>query len=879
MKKEQNTTPPRWLHFILRRRIHERVLEEVEGDLQELYTHWVQRSGIFIACMRYLVAVLFYLRPLPVTLQKDRRRAFNSNHSNPFIHTDMFYSSLKIAWRQLLKNKGYALINIGGLAVGMGVVLMIGLWVWDELSFDRYHKNYKRMSQAWQMVNFDGNNSFYNSMPVPLAKELRTSYGEVEAASMATYTKDFIVTYGDKKLIQPGIFAEEDLPRMLTLEMTAGTPDGLRDMHAVLLSQSLSTSVFGDQSPLGQVMRINNKTDVKVAGVYKDLPANSSFNGVQFIGAWQLFVKLDSYAGYAQDKWDENSFPVYVLLREGADVQQLSQKIRDTRMKLDNPPRYKPAFFLHPMSRWHLYSDFSDWAKSDGLIRLVRLFAIAGIFVLLLACINFMNLSTARSEKRAREVGIRKTLGSLKGQLVYMFFSESVLIAFLALILCIILGQLALPFFNEIAGKSIHLPWTYWPFWAMMLVFTLVTGLLAGSYPALFLSSFRPVKVLKGIYKTGTGNVLSRKVLVVFQFSVSVILIIGTIVVGRQIQFAKDRPSGYSRDLLVEVYEHGAGLSKHYEALHHDLLKTGVVYDMAEQQSSITSDNGGTTDISWPGKVPGATPLIMGNKITHDFGHTIGWKMTKGRDFSRAFATDSAAIIFNEEAIRLMGMKDPLDQIVKLNGRDYRIIGVVGNVLKGDPFKPVQPTLYTLDYRSVNTVLVRIANGTGISNALGRIEKVFNRYSPAAPFDYKFVDDNYAKKFATEVRIGKLAGFFAAFAIFISLLGLFGLASFMAERRTKEIGIRKVLGANVLQVWRLLSQEFIILTGIAFLIASPVAYYFMHQWLDNYTYRIDISIWIFILVALSMIAITILTVSIQAIRAALMNPVKSIRAE
>ncbi|MFT3827664.1 MAG: ABC transporter permease [Chitinophagaceae bacterium] len=878
MRKNHQSDPPQWIHFILRKRINARMLEEVEGDLHELYTHWVQRSGVFVARVRYIIAVLFYLRRLPGTLQKDRRPAFNSNNSNPLIHTDMFYSSLKIAWRQLLKNKGYALINIGGLAVGMGVVLMIGLWVWDEMSFDRYHKNYKRMAQAWQMVNFDGNNSFYNSMPVPLSRELRSKYPEVEAASMATYTKDVIVAYGDKKLIQPGIFAEEDLPRMLTLDITSGELNGLRDMHAVLLSQSLSGSIFGDQSPIGQVVRLNNKADVKVAGVYKDLPANSSFNGVHFIGTWQLYSTLDSYAGNALDKWDENSFPLYVLLREGTDVEQLSRKVRDIRMKLDNPPRYKPAFFLHPMSKWHLYSDFTGWAESEGLIKLVRLFAIAGIFVLLLACINFMNLSTARSEKRSREVGIRKTLGSLRRQLVYMFFSESVLIAFIALIACLLLAQLAMPFFNSIAGKSMHLPWTYWPFWAIMLVFTLVTGLLAGSYPALFLSSFRPVKVLKGIHKTGKGNVFSRKVLVVFQFAVSVILIIGTIIVGRQIQFAKDRSSGYNRDLLVEVYPH-ASLFKHYEALHDDLLKTGVVYDMAELGGSITADNGGTTDISWPGKVPGATPLIMANQVTHEFGHTIGWKMIKGRDFSRAFSTDTAGIIFNEEAVRLMGMKEPVDQIVKLNGRDLRIIGVVGNIVKGDPFRPVQPTLYTLSYKAANTVLVRINNGAGISSALSRVEKVFSRYTPAAPFDYKFVDDNYAAKFTTEVRIGKLSGFFAAFAIFISLLGLFGLASFMAERRTKEIGIRKVLGANVLQVWMLLSREFIILTGLAFIIASPIAYYFMYQWLENYTYRTPISLWIFAVVALSMILITIFTVSVQAIRAALMNPVKSIRME
>lgn len=877
MNKRDFSTPPAWIHFILRKRLNDEAVEVVLGDLQELYGRWVRQRGVFIARLRYILHVILFLRSLPDGLKK--KRVPEHLKSKPTISTAMFYSSFKIAWRQLINSKGYAMINIGGLAVGMGVVLMIGLWVWDELSFDRYHKKYDRLAQVWQMVNFDGNNSFYNSVPVPIAQELRNKYPEVEASSAATYIRDVAIARDDKQVMQKGIFAEPAFPGMLTLEMIKGDRGALTDIQSVLLSRSLAKVFFPDEDAVGKMIRLNDKVDVKVAGVYKDLPSNSTFSEADFIGAWDLFAKMDISARNAQQQWDENSFQVFALLKKGVDLRSFSEKIRGTRMRMENPPAYKPAFFLHPMSKWHLYSDFTGWAEGGGLISLVRLFAIAGIFILFLACINFMNLSTARSEKRAREVGIRKTLGSLRGQLLYQFFSESVLIAFLSLLLCVILAQLALPFFNTVTGKNMHIPWSNWIFWLIMLAFTVITGLLAGSYPALFLSSFRPVAVLKGTFRTGRGNVISRKILVVFQFAVSVALIIGTVIMAMQIDHVKDRPTGYEQNRLVEVTLHSSKLRGKYDALRNDLLKTGVVSGMAESLGSITSDFGGTTAISWPGKTPGTSPLVMITKATHDFGATIGWEIKAGRDFSRAMAADSLSVILNEETVALMGLKKPVNELISLSGKQYRVIGVVGNIIKGDPFRPVPPGIFLLDYNSANQVILRIADKAGMHDALAAIRSVFNRYSPSEPFDYKFVDEKYEVKFATEVRIGKLAGFFAGFAILISLLGLFGLASFMAARRTKEIGIRKVLGANVMQMWVLLSREFVILSAIAFIIAAPFAYYCMSNWLGNYPYRISIPWWIFIAVAATTIFFTLLTVSVQAIRAALMNPVRSIRTE
>jgi len=791
----------------------------------------------------------------------------------------MIKNYFKAAWRNLKKSKVYSFINIGGLAIGMSVAMAIGLWVWDELSFDKYHKNYHRIAQVWQFVKFDAEKSSYNSMPIPLAAELRTKYAEFEAVSVSTYNRDVILTTGDKKLSRTGIFAEPDFPRMITPEMLAGTYDGLKDIHSIMISQSLAKAIFGNENPLSKIIRLNNKEDVKVAAVYKDFPGNSSFNNVFFLASWELLTSMDGYAKFASDQWDENSFQLFAQLKPGADIKKVSAKIKDIRMNMEDPPKYKPEFFLHPMSKWHLQGDFKNGVNEGGLIKLVRLFGIAGVFVLLLACINFMNLSTARSEKRAKEVGIRKTLGSARSQLVQQFFSESMLVSFIALMFCIVIVQLLLPFFNQITSKNMTILWTNPLFWLFAITFSLITGLIAGSYPALYLSSFRPIKVLKGSFKAGRLVSLPRKVLVVFQYTISVTLIIGTIVVFRQIQYAKDRPVGYDSNGLIEVYMTTPDLRSHFEALRTDLLNTGAVAELSQSSQSIVSDYGGTTNVSWKGKTPDSRPLLMANSVSHDFGKTIGWKILEGRDFSKDFSMDTSAIILNQAAANLMGFKAPLDETVKFGGKDFRVIGVVSNMIKGSPFEAVKPSVFTINPRALNVINIKLSSHSSVSASLVKIENVFKKHNPAAPFEYKFADEQYAAKFATEQRIAKLAGFFAVFAIFISCLGLFGLASFVAEQRRKEIGIRKVLGATIASVWQLLSREFLLLVVISLLIASPVAWYMMNQWLENYQYRTQIVWWIFGAAASSALIITLLTVSFHAIKAALANPVKSLRTE
>jgi len=490
-----------------------------------------------------------------------------------------------------------------------------------------------------------------------------------------------------------------------------------------------------------------------------------------------------------------------------------------------------------------------------------------------------MNLSTARSEKRAKEVGIRKTLGSLRSQLIGQLLSESVLTAVLAFLVAIGLVGLSLSYFNELSDKAMAIPWSNGWFWLLTLGFTLFTGLVSGSYPALYLSSFEPIKVLKGTFKVGRLASLPRKVLVVIQFTVSVTLIIGTIIVFRQIQYAKNRPVGYTREGLITVDINTPEIYGHYNALRDDLLATGVVEDMAESNSEPTGVSSNQIGFDWAGKDPGTTPLFGTIAVTHDYGKTVGWHIKSGRDFSRNFTTDSTGLILNESAVKLTGLPHPVGMTIKWNGKPRQVIGIVHDMLMESPYMPVQPSIFFIDYGWTQNIIVRIKATVPLKDALAKLAPVFLRHNPGSPFEYHFTDDEYAKKFSDEERIGNLAGIFAMLAILISCLGLFGLASFVAEQRTKEMGVRKVLGASMFNIWKLLSTEFVVLVIISCLIATPIAWYYLYKWLLTYQYHTDISWWIFGVASLGALVITVATVSYQAIKAALANPVKSLRTE
>jgi putative ABC transport system permease protein len=583
---------------------------------------------------------------------------------------------------------------------------------------------------------------------------------------------------------------------------------------------------------------------------------------------------------------------VFVQLRPDVSVEEVNREIQT--LYAENVPhdfyqtieRFQPFVQVIPMPTWHLFSEFNNGQPAGGRITFVWLFGIIGLFVLLLACINFINLSTARSGRRAREVGVRKTMGSIKTQLVLQFLSESILVVICAFMVSILLLTLLQHEFNEIAGKQIVLPFHLPGFWLIALGFILLTGFLSGLYPAFLLSSFKPVQVLKGVIQSGRLNVLPRKVLVVVQFTVSVMLIMGTIVVFKQVQYAQNRPAGYSRQGLITVSMNDPAYAKKQDVLKSELLNSGVVVGVAASSTAITRINNIMGGFDWQGKDPDLNAEFVNCNVSPEFGKTVRWEITAGRDFSPDIAADtSLSVIINEAAARFMDMTEPVGQELRNVDElgqirwNKTIIGIVEDIVMDSPYEPVKPTVFYYNNNVNSQMHIRIAPEVSTGEALSRIKTVFDKVVPSALFDYKFVDEEYARKFNQEERIGKLSGIFTLLAVFISCLGLFGLIAYVAEQRTKEIGIRKVMGASAFTIWKMLSRDFVMLVLIACLIAIPAAAYILSEWLTRYEYHTSISWWIWLGTALGAVLITLLTVSAKALNAAKMNPVKSLRSE
>ena len=793
----------------------------------------------------------------------------------------MIGSYFKIAWRTIIKSKMYSIINIAGLSVGMAVAMLIGLWMYDEVSFNKNFKNYDRVAQVAQNVTNNGEVQTWFSVPFPLAEEIRKNYGsDFKRVVMAGGWSDHIVTVGDKKIKSHGGFFENGATEMFSLKMLRGT-NKLNDPSSILLSASEAKAYFGTEDPINEPIKIDNLPVVKVTGVYEDLPLNSNFSNLNFISTWDFFYSNSDWMKSMEDPWRPNSFSLFVELNDNADFAKASARIKDAKLKKVNPQlaKKKPALFLQPMSNWHLYSAFKNGVLVGGAIQYVWMFGIIGIFVLLLACINFMNLSTAQSEKRAKEVGIRKVMGSLRQKLVLQFFSESLLTTAFAFAFSIVIVKLILPFFNEVSGKQIDILWGNPYFWLTGIAFTIITALVAGSYPAFYLSSFQPLKVLKGTFKAGRFATIPRKVLVILQFTVSVTLIIGTIIVYQQIEYAKNRPVGYSRERLISIPTMNTSIHDHFDAVKEELMQTGAISAIAESEGPATAIWNSTSGFSWPGKDPDLSTDFGVVTSSHDYGKTVGWKIKEGRDFSKDFGSDTASIILNETAVHYMGLQHPVGTAVTWWGQQLTVIAVVNDMVIESPYDEPRPVIYSLSNENGNVAIIKIKPEASVKDALGKIEPVFKKFNTEQPFEYQFVDEEYAKKFGNEERIGKLASFFAILAIAISCLGLLGLTSFVAEQRKKEIGVRKVLGASVFQVWNLLSREFVLLLIVSFMIAVPLSYYFMHQWLQNYTYRTHISWWIFATAGIGSLFITTAVMSYQVIKAAYANPVKSLRSE
>lgn len=796
----------------------------------------------------------------------------------------MFKNYVKIAWRNTLRNKVYSALNIVGLAAGMAVTLLIGLWVFNQYSYDRFLPDYDQVYQV--EMNFtdphEGEHT-QGAVAIPLADVLRKSVPGIQFVAETDWvgyqSHDLLV--GNKKFILSGGAVVPDFLKIFQYPLVKGNANNVfTDTYSIVINESTATALFGNDDPINKTIRIDNQYNVKVTGIMKDIPANATLQ-FSYLLPFSYKVLTEDWMKNARTQWNNNSFQIFVKLQPGVTNAQVASRIKNLVYEHNPPARpVKPEVILHPLKDWHLYSDFKNGKVAGGFIDYVRMFGVIGALVLLIACINFINLSTARSEKRAREVGVRKAIGSTRRDLIRQFLTESILITFVAFLLSLLFVQLALPYFNMLTSASVHVPFESTLFWGIMIGYVLITGLLAGSRPAFYLSSFNVVATLKGGIRAGKAASLSRKILVVAQFSCSVALIISTVIIYRQLQYVRDRPTGYSVGRLVTTSMSG-DLADHYQKLKNELIASRMVEGVTKASSPLTGIYWHTGIEKWPGQETGELGINVGGvSITDNYFRTVGMKLLQGRDFSSDWSADTSNIIINEAAVKRMGLKQPIGQTITYDGINgpARIIGIVQDALLESPFTPVEPTVFNHG-RGGNFIIYRLSAGVNPHAAIEKISKIFDGYNPAYPYTYAFVDDEYDKKFSLETLVGKLAGIFAGLAIFISCLGLFGLAAFMAEQRTKEISIRKVLGASVIQLWMLLSGDFILLVLLSCLIASPVAFYFLQHWLEKYNYRISIGPGVFIFSAIIAIIITLITISFQAIRTALRSPVRSLRSE
>lgn len=785
----------------------------------------------------------------------------------------MLKNYLTVAFRNLLRSKGFSLMNILGLAIGMASALIILLWVQNEWSFDRFYKNETRLYQVWNKDKWGTVLTCWSATPKILGPTLKQEFPEIEQASRVNNDRTLLFVYGDKHLEVTGTMADPDFLTMFSVPFTEGTASGaFNSPYSIIVTKSLAKKLFGNEDPMGKTFKIDNKNNVTVTAVVADPPNNTRFD-YEFILPWAYLTAN----GQDDNYWGNNSTHTYVMVKEGTNMARLNDRIKEV-IKRHSGPDQTERQFLYPVSREHLYAQFKDGKPDGGKIDMVRAFLVLAIFILLIACINFMNLSTARSEKRAKEVGIRKTIGAQKVSLVIQFLAESILISVIAGIVALVIVQLSLPSFNDLTRKVLFIGYGNPLFWLGFVSFILFTGVLAGSYPAFFLSAFQPVQVLKGGFKKVNALVTPRRVLVILQFTFAIILIICTVIIERQIRFAQDRDTGYDKHNLIYVGMQG-DIFKNANLIKGELLNQGIATSISNTSSPITSSWSNTSGIQWPGKVPGDQTMFNRYSTDGNLVRTMGMQVILGRDIDLAnYPSDTFAVILNESAVHAMGLQHPIGQVIG-DDTNYHVVGVVKDFIIESPYEPIRPMTIFGPSQGFGTMHIKLNPAHSTQENLTAMEKVFKRYNPEYPFQYKFIDEEYTRKFKDEQTTGILAALFAGLTIFISCLGLFGLAAYMAESRIKEIGVRKVLGASVFNITTLLSKDFVTLVGIAILIASPLAWFTMHQWLAGYAYHTPISAWIFVFAGLAAILLSLATVSYQAIKAALANPVKSLRSE
>jgi putative ABC transport system permease protein len=786
----------------------------------------------------------------------------------------MLKNFFRITFRNLGRNKGFTFINISGLAIGMASAVLILLWIQHEMSYDNFHAKKDRIYEVWNLSDRKGQIGAWATTPKVFARTAEKDFPEIEMATRVNWSSDYLFSLGEKRLTAEGNIVDSNFLQVFSFPLLKGDPKNvLADMHNIVVTEKFAAKLFGDEDAMGKVVKLDNKDNFTVTGILKDIPTNSRFQ-FEYLLPWAYLRSV----GGDDEYWGNNSTRNYVLLKENAKLSSIAPKLEKIREKYDKEdPHIK--MFLYPIEKWRLYSSFKNGVEEGGRIVFVKLFGIVAAFILLIACINFMNLSTARSEKRAKEVGIRKVVGAQKASLITQFIGESIVISFIAGIFALLIVMLCLPAFNQLTDKILRIEFSNGYFWLSAVGFILLTGLLAGSYPAFFLSSFQPVSVLKGTFKKANALITPRKVLVVLQFTFAIILIICTIVVRQQIEYAQQREAGYDRSNLVFHYLTG-DLEKNYTLVKNELISSGAAVSVSKTSAPLTEGWSNTWGISWAGKDPNDKTIVDRFCADEDIAETAGFQFVAGRDLNlKEFITDSTGVILNESAVKIMGLKDPLGKIIKDNNTDWHIVGVIKDFILQSPYSPTVPMVIEGAKGWFNVVHIKLNPDQPNSKNLKTAEAIFKKYNPEYPASFQFVDEEYAKKFNDEKRTGTLAGLFAALTIFISCLGLFGLATYMAENRIKEIGVRKVLGASIASIATLLSKDFLKLVMLSFILAAPIAWWAMYSWLQEYNYRTPIRWWVFALAGGLSVLIAVVTVSYQSIKASVANPTKSLRTE
>jgi len=788
----------------------------------------------------------------------------------------MLRNYFKIALRNIQRNSIYSFINISGLSIGIACTILILLWVFDEVSYDRFQPKYKQLHQAWINGYYDGTINSFTSGPQMLAEGIKTASTHVKNTTLCDWGSEHLLRVGDTRIVKQGHYVGEAFLEMFQFELVKGTAETvLDDPTSIVLTESTAKALFGDADPINQLVTVDNDSDLKVTGIIKDVPSNSSFQ-FDCLLTWSHYKKYAGWVKNSENSWGEFSFQTFVELDPNADLQDVNASVKEL-INTNGDKSMRRDVFLYPMERWKLHGNFKNGVEDGGDIQYVTGFTTIAIFIIVIACINFMNMSTARSERRAREVGIRKSVGSRRREIIIQFLGESIFITLLALAIAIVMVEIALPFYNQLVKKELTLDFTSPLFWGLSALLVLTTGFVSGSYPAFFLSSFQPAAVLKGKIAAGKGSITPRKVLVTLQFVFSISLIIGTLVIQKQIQHVRDRDLGYNQENLMMV-EYTADIDKNFKTLKNELLNTGVAVSVTKSQAPVTAIFSNNF-VDWPGKPADQRVLFTTLRTEYDYTKTMGINLLEGRDFSEEFKSDTAAVLVNKAAIDIMGLKDPIGQTLDIWQRKFQIIGVMDNVLMGNIFRDVPPAFMVLNTYFANYVTIRLSGERTVSESVSRVEEIVKKYNPAYPFDYTFADTEFAKKYEGINLIHSLSNIFAFLAIFITGLGLFGLAAFTAEQRTKEIGIRKVLGATLGGIVLLISKDFTRLVIISFVFAAPCAWWSMNKFLERFPYRVEIPWWIILLAGGIALLFALLIVSTQALRAARTNPAQSLRSE